>query len=651
MPTVAVACDSATTPPGAVRRVVPEPTASAAEQAWAALVPLMSADRWMLVSLDGGKTYRRRGRRIIGPTPPRQPAAIPIYDGTGHTRLLVIDLDTKKTTTDQVLIDLKAACSLLRSAGGRMIVDRSPSGGHHVYLPLAEPLSLGEAGAFARAIAARLPSADPQPMLNAQTGVIRPPGSLYKGGKGHQQLITPLGIAYDILRCPAPPAVLRELRVELAPELDALARDTEHSSLSDDLADAPWQPLPGGARQLTARYAHIAATGIYDANRYASPSEARQAVLCSAVAAGLQLADVAKRIETGLWAGLNSFYQRYHRAHRRGALARDWREADRYVRKQRSKGSNDSSVRHCDTRGQDTHAGAPPAAPATGYQQVRVWIAAVDQHAPDHLTPDQHMLLRTLAEAGQKIGSTEVEFGVRSLSVAAGKKTHQALAKNLVALREHEDPFIELVEQHQGVVADRYRLRLPHRYADLKLHNRPWRSGKIHGVRAPFRELGSIAALSYEALENAEHPRSARQIAETLRRSPEAVNNALAALAAWDLAERCDRGWQLSPRADLAIVAEALGVLDEVHEQLHRIRAERRQWWDWLGVRRLHTSNTSAAHIGARVQQPSLDEPPPEPPWNEIIPSAPPEDEQLTMLRLLEQILDATPIAAPRRAG
>jgi hypothetical protein len=607
----------------------------------------------MLVSLDGGKTYRRRGRRLIGSAPPRQPAAIPIYDGTGRTRLLVIDLDSKKTSVDQVVRDLATACSMLENAGGRVIVDRSPSGGHHVYLPLADPITLGEARAIARAIAARLPSADPQPMLNSQTGVIRPPGSLYKGGKGHQQLITPLSIAYDVLRHPSSPAVLGELRGELAPELAALSRPDDHGSLSDDLADAPWQPLPGGARQLTARYAQMAATGIYDTNRYASPSEARQAILCSAVAAGLQLTDVAKRIETGLWAGLSSFYQRYHRAHRRVALARDWREANRYVQKQRAQTPVESSVRHCDTRGSDTHAGPLGASGPTAYQQVRVWTAAVDHYAPDHFTPDQHMLLRTLAEAGQKTGSTEVEFGVRSLSVAAGKKTHQALAKNLVALREQEDPFIELVEQHQGVVADRYRLRLPHRFDDQLLQNKPWRRGKIHGVRAPFRELGPIAALSYEALETAEQPRSARQIAETLRRSPDAVNNALAALAAWDLAERVPGGWQLSPRADLAAVAEALGVLDEVREQLDRIRAERRQWWDWLGVRRLHTTDTTErARVGARVEQPPAeDEPPPEQPWHEIVPPALPEDEQLTMLRLLEQLLDAREIPTLRRAG
>jgi hypothetical protein len=662
MPTVAVPGHSASPTASPARRVVVDPAADSAAQAWAALVPLMSADRWMLVSLDGGKSYRRRGRRLIGPKPPPQPAAIPIYDGTGRTRVLVVDLDTSKTSPGVVLRDLAAVERLFQQAGGRVIVDRSPSGGHHVYLPLADPLVLGEAKALSRAIAKRWPSVDPTPMLNAQTGVIRPPGSLYKRGQGYQELVTPLAVAYDVLRRPAAASVVQMLQDELEDELAALARAEDmYGSLSDDFADAPWQPLPGGPRDLTARYGKVAATGVYDTARYGSPSEARQAVLCSAAAAGMRLSDVASRMESGLWAGLNSFYQRYHARNRRKALVRDWREADRYVRQQRAQTTDQTSVRHCDTRGPDTHRGAGE---TRTYQDIRIWTAAVDEHAPDQLTPDQHMLLRTLAEAAQKTGSMEVEFGVRSLSVAAGKRTHQALAKNLAALRSQADPFIELVEQHQGVVADRYRLRLPARYEEHQLRSRSRRRGTIHGIRAPFRELGAIAALTYEALETAPEPLTGRGIASTLRRSPEAISGALAALAGWDLAQRVHGRWELSPRADLNRVAEALGVLDEIHDQLQRIRAERLQWWNWLGVRRLHAGpnspTTQPGRVGSRVQQ-HPDTEPPEPPddpwppewdtgWNpHTIPAAPAEDEQLTMLRLLEQMLDARPLARPGR--
>lgn len=644
MPTVAVAGDSATTSTGATRRVVLDPAANAAKEAWSALVPLMSADRWMLVSLDGGKTYRRRGRRLIRPTPPPQPAAIPLYDGTGRTRLLAIDLDTSKTNFDVVMRDLTAIENLFRHVGGRPIIDRSPSGGHHVYLPMAEPMPLGQAKALARAIANRWPSVDPTPMLNAQTGVIRPPGSLYKRGQGHQELVTPLAVAYDALRRPTPPNAIRLLEYELREELMRLPDShTPDGSLSDDFADAPWQPLPRGPRSLTARYGQIAATGIYDTNRYASPSEARQAVLCSAVAAGMRLGDVASRMESGLWAGLNSFYQRYHQHNRRRALIRDWHEANRYVEKQRAHTLQQSPVQKCDTRGPNTHRGAGT---AHSYQEIRTWTAAVDDYAPEHLTADQHMLLRALAEAAQKTGTTEIEFGVRSLSVAAGKRTHQALAKNLAQLRNAADPFIERIEEHQGVVADRYRLRLPQRYDEHTFRARR-RRGVIHGLRAPFRELGAIAALTFEALEHATEPLTGRQLASKLHRSPGAVIAALETLAGWDLAERRDGRWKLSPRANLNQVAEALGVMEEVDAQLRRIRTERRQWWEWLGVRRLHT-DTPELRLGSRVQQPPGG--PPDDPyanWDHHESAtlarlaAPPEDEHLTMLRLLEQVLDA----------
>ncbi len=641
MPTVAVFGDSASPHPSVHRRVVPDPAAKAAAEAWKALARLLSGQPWMLVSKDGGKTYLGGwGRRSITPKLPNQPAAIPIYDGTGSTRLLALDLDVKKTSEFQVQRDTAVAQRILEAAGGRVIVDQSPAGGRHLYLPLAEAISFGEAKTLIRALQARLPSLDPQPMLNVRFGVIRPPGSLYKMGDGYQELITPLAIAYDIAQRPAAAIVVANLRAELAAEIHAQTQTSEAwGTLSDDLADQPWHRRIGGPRPLTAAFRHIAEEGIYDTARYKSPSDARQAVLCSAMAAGMQLEDIARRMETGQWAGLNSYYQRYHAKDRRKALIRDWRAADLLLRGlRRSESAGESPVRQSDTRGHASQGGSRGGA-LSDYQALRVWIAAVDDFAPDHLSPDQHMVLRTLGEASQKTGSLEVEFGVRSLSVAAGKKTHQALAKHLVLLREQDDPFIELVEQHQGTVADRYRLRLPERYDTRWLAARPWRKGKIHGIRAAFRELGTMAALTYETLENMAEPDTGRGIAQAMRRSVDAVATALTVLAAWDLAERVDGRWRLSPRADLKMVAETLGAVDEVALQLQRIRKERREWWKWLGIRRIGT--------GARIQQPPPDdnEPPIDIPehlidlWAEQpTPSAPPEDPDLRRLRLLEQI-------------
>jgi hypothetical protein len=593
----------------------------------------------MLVSKDGGKTYRGGwGRRPMTLKLPNQPAAIPIYDGTGMTRLLALDLDIKKTSELQVRRDAALAQRLLEAAGGRVIIDQAPTGGRHLYMPLAKSISFGEAKTLIRALEARLPSLDPQPMLNPKFGVIRPPGSLYKMGKGYQELVTPLAVAYDILQRPAAPAVVDYLRTELASEIQAQSQTTESlGTLSDDLADQPSHLRIGGPRPLTAAYRRIAEEGIYDTGRYNTPSDARQAVLCSAMAAGMRLVDIARRMETGLWPGLNSFYQRYHAKDRRKALVNDWKAADLFLRGLRTRSSGATSVRQSDTREQLSQGGSRGGG-LDDYQALRVWTAAVDAYAPDNLTPDQHMVLRTLAEASQKTGSLEVEFGVRSLSVAAGKDTHQALAKHLVLLREHADPFIELVEEHQGTVADRYRLRLPERYDTRWIATRPWRKGKIHGIRAAFRELGTMAALTYETLENMAEPDTGRGIAKTMRRSVDAVATSLTVLAAWDLAEKVAGRWQLSPRADLNMVSEALGIADEVALQLQRIRKERREWWKWLGVRRVGAA-------GSRIQQPlddndpSVDIPDNQPDaWLDLpIPMPAPEDPQLRALRLLDE--------------
>lgn len=642
MPTVAASGDSTTTPLPNFGRVVPEPAANTAADTavneaatvWGALVPLMAASDWLLASLDGGKSYRHRGRRKIGPKPPPQPAAIPIYDGTGRTRLLVLDLDTKKTGAQGVTRDCDAITELVERLGGRAFVDRSPSEGRHIYIPLATPLTLGEAGALARAVGTRFPSLDAQPMLNPITGVIRPPGSMYKSGKGYQELVTPLAVAYDILRRPNGDQLVAGLRAEFRRELAALDVDSTTGCLSDDLADQPWLPLPHGPRALPADYQRLAATGMYDSSRYATPSEARQAILCSAAAAGMKLEHIVHRVETGIWPGLASFYHRYRQTHRHKALIRDWRNACHYVQKMRDNQHRAEPVRQSDTRGTDTHRGQE------AYQFLRVWIAAVDDFAR-HLTVDQHMLLRSLAEAGQKVGSNEIKLGTRSLSVAAGKRTHQAVARNLKVLREQADPFIELVEEHAGVVADTYRLKLPGQYDTANFRSRRWRKGKIHGLRPAFRELGALAALVYEHLERSDEPLSGRHLARDLHRSVDAVATALQSLAAWDLAVRTPQGWLHSPTANLARTAEVLGVVDDIREQLARIKAERELWWAWLGVVRLRRSTSNKEADAELAEGEARHEPPPDDWWWDYTPQAPPEDAELTTWRLLEQILGA----------
>lgn len=106
---------------------------------------------------------------------PAVPAAVPIYSSAGDTRVLAIDLDTAQGGLEAVRRDTAAVTELVRTAGGRVIVDESPSGGRHVYVPFSEPVAFHDARDLALAIATRTPSMDPTPNQNLTDGLIRPP--------------------------------------------------------------------------------------------------------------------------------------------------------------------------------------------------------------------------------------------------------------------------------------------------------------------------------------------------------------------------------------------------------------------------------------------------------------------------------------------
>jgi hypothetical protein len=275
------------------------------------MAPLLAGRPRVRESRTGGHTYLRRWERPLTARLPAVPAAVPTYSAAGDTRVLVIDLDASRGGADAVRRDASAVTDLVRAAGGRVIVDESPSGGRHVYVPLTVPVGFHDARNLALAVALRTPSMDPSPNQNLTDGLIRPPGSVHPSG-GHQVLHGPLAAAQQLAIAGNPPAVLEQLRALLATELTAVtATHTGHGDPSavreEDVDGAPHVPRASGPRELAADYLRIATTGLYDTTRYRSPSEARQAVLAAAVSAGLNLPQVLTRLETGVWPGLASF--------------------------------------------------------------------------------------------------------------------------------------------------------------------------------------------------------------------------------------------------------------------------------------------------------------------------------------------------------
>ncbi|MBW3656199.1 MAG: hypothetical protein KY444_08825, partial [Gemmatimonadetes bacterium] len=100
-----------------------------------------------------------------------------LYDPAGRARCLAADLDVGRGGRQQVEQDLARLTALVERAGGRYFTDRSPSGGRHLYLPLAEPVDFVEMRAVLRALSVLLPSLDIAPAVNVHAGCLRPPGA------------------------------------------------------------------------------------------------------------------------------------------------------------------------------------------------------------------------------------------------------------------------------------------------------------------------------------------------------------------------------------------------------------------------------------------------------------------------------------------
>lgn len=580
---------------------------------WSALAQAISGRGRVRVSRDGGRTYPRRGERAIADLP-NQPAAVLIYDRAGCARTFCVDLDVSRGGRDRVERDHAALTATLTRLGVPHFADRSPSGGIHVYVPLREPLPYADARAAALALAARTPSMDPMPMLGIDSGCIRPPGARHSSG-GHQELIGSLAAAYDAVRRPA----TRDAWQRFVDELQPVDVDQPRSAETTVLEHEERMASRGRHSAPDARYQQIARTGDYDTARYATASEARQAVIWAAVAAGWALVDVARRLQDGTWPGLAAMYARYRPDSRHGALVRDWQAAVQHE-KQRRSAAVSTAVRVGPTSRNQTHARGI-------HEQIRTWLnaARVRQHQQrDALAA--RAVVYALAEAAVKAGDTTIEFGNRSLAIATGLD-QRTVGKVLKQLQDEKNPLVTLTHPAKGVRAHAWTLLVPADLVDAA-QALTWRRGHIHAIRPAFRELGHAAAFAYAALEHHRGtPVSGRDLAETAGLGHTAGHEALEVLAAHGLAERVPGGWIIGA-ASLDQLAEAWGITEQIRGQLAKYRAERRTWWARLGVIRL---SAAAGTVGTYSEPPPPLEPPPEP--------------GRTLLDMLEDLLGAHVIA------
>lgn len=546
-----------------------------AQRVWAALVPVMAGNRSLRLSKDGGRSYPRRWQRRASDQLPNQPAALLVYDDAARAPLLCLDLDSSRGDVDA---DLARLTSLLDKVGLRSwFSDHSPSGGCHIYVPLADPAPLPEAAAATRALAALAPTLDPQPMLNALAGCLRPPGARHRSG-GFQTLDQSLNAAVRALHEPNPPQAWRRLLAHLAvdatPTSTTLPRPDAGTSAHDE---TQLDPLRGYTEPDT-RYRETARTGDYDPARYSTPSEARQGVVWACVAAGWTFTDLARRLEDGTWRGLASFYARYPANQRHTAVQRDWRRAIAFEKRRR----NNAGIHSVRVRTTSPHKSQRAGGTGTLNREVRVWLAAVDLLTGPDTDLSVRAVLYALAQAAVLSNSLVVEHGNRHLALASGRLDQSTVGRVLKDLLEAptDRGLVDLVRPAQGVRAHSYRLTIPPLLRPV-CEAKPWRRGRIHGIRPVFRELGLPAAFAYAALEQVDEPISGRDLAARARIGRTAAAEALHTLAEWGLVTPSTAGWTLG-NANLDRLAEAWGIVDEIRAQIARYRAERATWIDWL---------------------------------------------------------------------
>lgn len=587
---------------------------------WARLVPLMSGGRPMRLSRDGGRSYPRRYQRTVTTTAPNQPAAIVIYDNDGCAPLICLDLDASRGDVDA---DHRALTRLLDRSGLRWFSDHSPNGGRHIYVPLAQPVPFPEASAVVRALTASTPTLDPLPMLGLQQGCIRPPGARHRTG-GHQILDGPLQDAEAVLRSPNPASAWERLTAIVLAQ--PITRPTPATVAPTEQLD----PL-AGFTEPDPSFQQIARTGSYNSGRYATPSEARQAVVWAAVACGWSFTDLTRRLEDGTWRGLASFYARYPTSQRHQAVSRDWRQAITFEKHRRERAGN-SHVRVCTTSASKTHrADTNPPPPNDSARQIRIWLTAVDLLSSPDTDLAERAVLYALGEAAALTGSLVIEHGSRSLAIATGLD-RSTVSRALQRLRDAppDRALIDQIRSARGIRADTYQLIVP-ALLQPACERATHRRGSVHAIRPAFRELGLTAAFVYAALERAAGPLSGRELAPQARCSITATYDVLTVLASWGLAQRSPTGGWILGTTRPAQLAETWGIVDEVRDQIQRYRAERRIWHLWLRDHGLLPLDI----------EPTNTDPPPQPPWP---PPQPPDNDE-GLLALLGRVLGAEAIA------
>jgi hypothetical protein len=245
------------------------------------------------LSKDAGKTYPQKHERALTEALPTFPAAVRIFGKDGTCAAIFLDFDSSVAGVDWVLADVRAVQTWLHSVGARWIEDYSPNGGRHVYIPLAQRVTFSEARDLVEALGTVPTLTDPA--QNLLHGCMRTPGLPQAG---HQELAMSLSMAYDVARRPNAVAVWDAMTADLAGEINAVKALRLEQTFTPETVEAPKIQHPAG--RMSRPMQLMAQTGLYDSNRYATDSDARQAIV-TGPRPPASVVDVERRMKQGTW--------------------------------------------------------------------------------------------------------------------------------------------------------------------------------------------------------------------------------------------------------------------------------------------------------------------------------------------------------------
>lgn len=559
-----------------------------AADTWKALARLLcppGQDR--VKTFDPESREYRRKRKITNKLPDLM-AAVFIYH-LGRTTLLVLDFDAKGHRTAQVDADFNQALKWITDCGGRVVTDRSNSGGRHILVPLAigTSASFEELQPLMAHLKARLATLDIKPNQSLKGGCIAVPGTPCSGG-GYRLLDGPINDAVD--------ALTERSEATLLPALYALmgalpgpspthhsrqngGDDSEYTTGHDDekrLNEAyRWtKPLPTEVLDF--------ATHRIMAGSWPTPSEARQSVVTNAVLRGYSRGAIRQRMRPdGEWSALGASYEDKHGTRAARQFDRDFRTAINYaVDYARKTTQKTRSQTHKEkyTQFSELH---------TSFE-IRNWLAYALAWADQSFSGPSRWTVRDVfqsvaalaALAGKTISGTPlVGVGGRSISLGTGLLSHRTTANVLQRCIEMVGSPIILARTAVGCE--------PHYYALVtqnpdKIEPLPLDRVRVAVVHPAWHQLGRHNRALYELVVHHKmtNPTEIYLAAKVSTRSGQ---ESIKFLVDEGLLTR--QGRQVySGLVTLDAIADTYHLQELINARKERYRHERRRWHDWLAV-------------------------------------------------------------------